>query len=733
MKVIMLLGATNTGKTKKKTILTTLTSLFVTISAFAYSGGSGLVNSPYRISSKADMQQLATEVNGGKNYSGAYFILTRDLTGVDDVITTTIGNGVYTFCGIFDGGGYEIKVNTSAGIFGNISGATIKNLGVAGSVTGSPLGSTYSFAGGICGSANNSMISNCHNTGNISAYISPSSAGCPSYSGGICGYAASTIISNCYNTGNISASATSLSSVSTVSPVSYSGGICGYNTSLTTTIINCYNTGNISASAAFSYYPSFTTTTSYSGGICGFFTSAATISNCYNTGNISASAAASYSGGICGYNYGKIQNCFVSNCQITNNNDDSLSKIGRIGGYRNACTNCYADISVSVNGNPIENQDENSKNGKDILTANFQNQSWLSSILQWDFNTVWEIKPNEFPVFIKPAAAVINLILPEMTYGEQVLFAATSNNNIPIVYESSDNSIAEITQGILIAYKAGTVTITASQPAANGFSATQTSATLTVQKKGLVVTANPANAVYGDAMPQYSCQYSGFVFNDNEAVLTKLPTLTCPASSQSNAGAYTIVPAGAEAANYTFTYINGTLTITKAPLTITAESKQREQGKENPPFTLLYSGFKNNENKSVLAVLPTISCEANINSPVGFYDIVLSGGSDNNYNYTLLNGKLKITAPSGLVEINTSNISIYPNPAKDYLFIQSDYPVEKVEIYNQSGVCVLKSSPCPLQRGISETLDVSGLASGSYLARIYVDGIPVVKKIVIKK
>ena len=89
---------------------------------------------------------------------------------------------------------------------------------------------------------------------------------------------------------------------------------------------------------------------------------------------------------------------------------------------------------------------------------------------------------------------------------------------------------------------------------------------------------------------------------------------------------------------------------------------------------------------------------------------------------------------TGTVEtLRATSLQVYPNPAKDYLFIQSDEPVERVEIYNQSGVCVLKSSPSSFQRGISETLDVSGLTTGFYLARIYVNGVPETRKIIIKK
>ena len=723
----------------KKTIFTTFISLFVIISAFAYSGGNGTEQYPYLISSKADMEELATNVNGGQKYAGVYFLLTRNLTGADDVITTIIGNGDYSasFQGIFDGDGYEIKVNiittgvyVYAGVFGYISGATIKSLSVSGSVSG------------IC------------------------------YTGSVCGYAESSTITNCYNVGDV------LTRPNYPNCNSYSGGICG-EASSTTTISNCYNTGNVS---------------SYTG-----------VSN-----------SESYTGGICAIG-GKIQNCFVSNCQITNNDDAPLSRIGRIEGYLGGyyggiCTNCYADISVSVNGNPIGSQDENSKNGKDIPTANFQSPSWLQSTLGWNFSTIWCVV-EQFPEFQMQYSGYqnpsITFNLPEISYGDQITLDISSTNTItPILITSSDNSVVEITGNLLIAQKAGNVIITAFQPSGSAFFVGEKSINVIIKKKELKVTANPANAVYGDAMPQYSCQYSGFVFGDNEAIFTKLPTLTCSATSQSDAGTYTIVPSGAEAVNYTFTYINGTLTIgkrnlqvipndasrvygydnplfslsynsfvngdndsniaikpvaattatltsnageypvtcsggsasnysftyqtgkltiTKAPLAITAENKQREQGEENPPFTLLYSGFKNGENENVLDVLPTISCTANIDSPIGFYDIILSDGSDNNYDYTLINGELEITAPTGLEKINVSDVSVYPNPAKNYLFIQSESPSEKIEIYNQSGICVL------INDNAMEKLDVSSLANGFYLAQIYVDGIPVIKKIIIKK
>ena len=45
-----------------------------------------------------------------------------------------------------------------------------------------------------------------------------------------------------------------------------------------------------------------------------------------------------------------------------------------------------------------------------------------------------------------------------------------------------------------------------------------------------------------------------------------------------------------------------------------------------------------------LAVLPEASTLADTNSPIGTYDITLTGGSDTNYSLVLSNGTLTVTA-----------------------------------------------------------------------------------------
>ncbi|WP_226995304.1 DUF5977 domain-containing protein, partial [Candidatus Symbiothrix dinenymphae] len=126
----------------KKIFLLTLLALFAGSTAVAqtptFGGGSGTSADPYLITSKADWDAVAAQVNNGwNNYQDKYFVLTEDLTGITTIIGTNAGS---PFMGKFDGWGHEVNVNITAsyafnGVFGRISNSTIKNLGVTGTFT----------------------------------------------------------------------------------------------------------------------------------------------------------------------------------------------------------------------------------------------------------------------------------------------------------------------------------------------------------------------------------------------------------------------------------------------------------------------------------------------------------------------------------------------------------------------------------------------------------------------
>lgn len=88
---------------------------------------------------------------------------------------------------------------------------------------------------------------------------------------------------------------------------------------------------------------------------------------------------------------------------------------------------------------------------------------------------------------------------------------------------------------------------------------------VTIQKAPLTITAKSYTITQGDPMPTFECTYNGFKNDETEGVLTTKPIVTCSAISTSTPGTYDIVVSGAEAQNYDFSYVSGTLTINSKP------------------------------------------------------------------------------------------------------------------------------------------------------------------------
>lgn len=233
--------------------------------------------------------------------------------------------------------------------------------------------------------------------------------------------------------------------------------------------------------------------------------------------------------------------------------------------------------------------------------------------------------------------------------------------------------------------------------------------------------------ILAQTKPWSHSSYSGFKNSETATVLSSLPQVFCSATKSSDVGTYPIVIAeNITAANYDIKYTNGVLHIYKVSLTARAENKTRYNNEPNPEFTIIYSGFVNGENESVLDVMPQASCYANEESYPGMYPIYVNGGSDNNYEIYRQSGTLTILqSETGLEDIISQNLSVYPNPAKNHLYIRSDYQIEKVEVYDSSGVLVL------VEKHVDEKINVSALVKGFYLARIFVQGTSVVQRFIV--
>src|SRR5439155_1340533 len=168
---------------------------------------------------------------------------------------------------------------------------------------------------------------------------------------------------------------------------------------------------------------------------------------------------------------------------------------------------------------------------------------------------------------------------------------------------------------------------------------------LTLTNAHLTVTADDKSREYGNANPAFPhvtlFPYTTLYRSD----LTTAPSCTSAATATSPVpGPYAITCSGGASVSCDYGYVDGTLTLTKAHLTVTADDKSREYGNANPAFTHVTSGFKNGEHESDLTTAPSCTSAATATSPVpGPYAITCSGGASGNYDFSYVDGSLTLT------------------------------------------------------------------------------------------
>ncbi len=170
----------------------------------------------------------------------------------------------------------------------------------------------------------------------------------------------------------------------------------------------------------------------------------------------------------------------------------------------------------------------------------------------------------------------------------------------------------------------------------------------TINVTGLSITAKDYSRQYGEANPTFDYTVEG-------GTVTGTPLLTCEATAKSPVGTYPIVVSQGSVTNSGVAFTNGTLTITKAPLTIKAKSHTITRGDALPQFELSYEGFKNGETNSVLTSQPVVSCAATAMSQPGVYDITVSGAGAQNYEISYVAGTLTINKRYYSVTVNSTD------------------------------------------------------------------------------
>ena len=200
----------------------------------------------------------------------------------------------------------------------------------------------------------------------------------------------------------------------------------------------------------------------------------------------------------------------------------------------------------------------------------------------------------------------------------------------------------------------GTYAIVPSGQTSSIYGITYVDGTGEITPAPLTALANDKTKVYGDPMPALDGTLTGVVATDN---ITANYATTATASS--GVGTYpitvTLNDPDNRLGNYSETLTDGTLTVTKAPLTVTADDKTREVGDPNPPFTASHSGFVNGETLGTSGVTgaPALTTLATVASAAGTYPIEAALGTlaADNYDFLFVPGTLTVEG-TGLPELS---------------------------------------------------------------------------------
>lgn len=312
-----------------------------------FSGGSGTIADPYLIANFTDL----VTISSSSTYWNKHF---KQTANIDASTSSTLNSGAgflpianptTTFTGTYLGQNYIItnlavnrSLTSSVGLFGEVSGATIKDLKLVGAnITG--LDNVGGFAGwaganstlqnlsidatsmivgaddvgGIVGEAENTAVTDCSSWASVDGNDT---------TGGLIGFCdlngTSKSVTNCFAAGIVTGDGDEV------------GGLIGENEQ---TVSNCYSTASVTsldASGDDNY-----------GGLIGL-NDLGTIRFCYSTGKVSASGI--NTGGLIGRSSGTVENCYSTSEVI------GVSDVGGLIGYSFAAvSNCFALGSVTGN------------------------------------------------------------------------------------------------------------------------------------------------------------------------------------------------------------------------------------------------------------------------------------------------------------------------------------------------------------------------------------------------
>ena len=204
----------------------------------------------------------------------------------------------------------------------------------------------------------------------------------------------------------------------------------------------------------------------------------------------------------------------------------------------------------------------------------------------------------------------------------------------------------------------GSYTVKATFSETTNYTEITATADFEITRRKVTVTADDTSKTYCGTDPELTWTVTSGSELDSEP----LTGITISRAEGESTGDYPITVSQTEGANpnYKITFANGTFTINKAPLTVTAENKTVTYGDAAPSHTVTYNGFVGDENEDVLGGTLAFDCDYAQFANKGEYTITPSGLTSGNYEITYKSGTLTVNPKSITVTI-ADKTSVYGN------------------------------------------------------------------------
>jgi hypothetical protein len=326
------------------------------------------------------------------------------------------------------------------------------------------------------------------------------------------------------------------------------------------------------------------------------------------------------------------------------------------------------------------------------------------------------VRPRPITIAADAKAMSYGDSIPALTYsvGGSGLVNGDSLTGALVTAASSTSAVGS--------YAIGQGTLSAS----GNYAVTYVPGQLTVTPATLTVTSGSGTIIYGDAVPDLSYTVSGWKNGQGNSLLNGV-SVTSDVTSASNVGNHSTFASGGTLSgsaegNYILAYINGQLTVTPRPITITADTKSMIYGDGVPNLTYSIGG-SGLANGDVLS--GALSAAVTSSSNIGSYAIEQGSlAASSNYALTYVPGQLTVAPATLTVTADNGSMLRYTELPQLGYSVSGWKNGQKNDLLIGVTVSTDATRNSPYGTGYKSVVSggvLSGPASGNYVLA-YIDG-----------